>query len=740
MQEISNNVVNNKKLLYLLSLLSIIGQTIDVIFGDLSTHVEYINIINVIVLIITLILVRFSIISINKSFFVVVYSLIFNIIISHYVDMDSFTDFDALRSILIIVLILPVSVFILGKKHSFYIGGIVLTLYVLFTFFSNSQYLSHNLYLVSILLFGYSIGMYYLKYILEERTKGEKILLSKLKTINKDSVFLKTLAFELADFSTESDFIALIIKKIKQHTEARFAVFNLYDPEKKVLTVKGIEADGALLKTAIEIAGKKILNASSPINDEVYNKMLNEKVGFGNSLTEISFGAIPKKTDIAFRNLTGINQYFAIAHIVNGQIYGTTLLGLKKSQSFPSIELLKSYSHLAALYLRRNIAEKALLISESKLRRINDNISDVVITMDTKFNTTFVSPSIALLTGESPESFSKRTMKEKHPASSLAKIKSIIREEIVVEKDPNVDKNRTRVIDLELIKPDGSIIHISTHLSFIRNKSNEIIGYQGVTRDITEIVKTQDKLKSYAEELKKLNADKDLFMQILAHDLRNPFNTLLGFSSVLIENFKEFELEKTENILKIINETAQKTYNLLEDLLIWSKSKSGKLEFNPEYLMLPEIIEDVVSGLKIAANKKNLSIDFSFLPIIKIVGDNNMLRAIFRNLISNAIKFSKNDGEISISGTLNENSVFISVSDNGVGISEENQKKLWNSSKPFSTSGTDNEKGTGLGLFICKEFAEKHKGKIFLDSKEGKGSVFTIQLPVNGILQIEEMS
>lgn len=232
------------------------------------------------------------------------------------------------------------------------------------------------------------------------------------------------------------------------------------------------------------------------------------------------------------------------------------------------------------------------------------------------------------------------------------------------------------------------------------------------------------------KELSHLNADKDRFMQILAHDLRSPFNALLGFTDLLIENFREYDFDEIEMQLSIINQTALKTYHLLNDLLLWSQSQSGKLPFEPEKLNFIVICNEILEGKQNQLSSKNLAVNCFESETIFIQSDINMLKTILRNLISNAIKFTPKNGKITIYAKKDQENAIITVSDNGVGMSTENQQKLWDISNPFTTKGTEKEEGTGLGLMLCKDFVEKHGGKIWVESELGKGSSFKFTMPL----------
>ena len=250
--------------------------------------------------------------------------------------------------------------------------------------------------------------------------------------------------------------------------------------------------------------------------------------------------------------------------------------------------------------------------------------------------------------------------------------------------------------------------------------------------DITEHKLAEEKVNVANRELEQsiqLNADKDLFISILAHDLRNPFGVLLGYTELLIRNFNQLNEKEVKNIVHEINQTTHSTYNLLEDILKWSRLRMERIPFEPKLVSFTDICVDIVSSLSPVAEIKNITIGCNIADEIYVMADIDMLKAVFRNLVSNAIKFTRNKGKIMISAEQRNSGILFSVSDNGIGIEPESLVKLFDISQFFTTTGTANEKGTGLGLLLCKDFVEKHGGKIWVESEFGKGSVFYFEIP-----------
>ncbi|OFX82330.1 MAG: hypothetical protein A2W99_09770 [Bacteroidetes bacterium GWF2_33_16] len=232
------------------------------------------------------------------------------------------------------------------------------------------------------------------------------------------------------------------------------------------------------------------------------------------------------------------------------------------------------------------------------------------------------------------------------------------------------------------------------------------------------------------EELTILNSDKDRFMQILAHDLLGPLSSSLGLSEALLEDFQTQESETIEQVIKTIHRSQQNIINLLNDLLLWSKMQAGKIPFKPENLDFKEICNDILKEKQSQADQKNITILSYVDESTCVFADINMLKTILRNLISNAIKFTNRNGKVEIFYEKNDQYTIITISDSGIGISDEDKYKLWNFANPHTTPGTNKERGTGLGLILCKEFVEKHGGKIWVESEPGNGSKFKFSIPL----------
>ena len=231
------------------------------------------------------------------------------------------------------------------------------------------------------------------------------------------------------------------------------------------------------------------------------------------------------------------------------------------------------------------------------------------------------------------------------------------------------------------------------------------------------------------EQALQINVDKNRFISILAHDLRSPFSVLLGYSELLLEKIPQLSINEIEKFVREIKDTTKSTFILLEDLLKWASLQSDEIPFKPQKLRIADIFKDIINMLKPASNAKNLIIGYSVNEGIEVIADVDMLKAILRNLLSNAIKFSNNNGEVKLTAEQTDTNIMFSVSDTGIGIEPQNLTKLFDLAKFHKSTGTAGEQGTGFGLFLCKGFVEKQGGKIWVESKFGKGSVVHFYIP-----------
>lgn len=297
-----------------------------------------------------------------------------------------------------------------------------------------------------------------------------------------------------------------------------------------------------------------------------------------------------------------------------------------------------------------------------------------------------------------------------------------------------------QVYDYQVKNCEGEIRDVIFHKGTYSNPSGEIAGMVGIIIDITETRQSQrelnilkdhleDQVKSRTRELQEANATKDIFFSILAHDLKNPFNSIIGFLDLINNEYDTFTDNDKKKFLGNVLNTARNTFFLLNNLLEWSKVQRGYIKYRPQIINLNNLTDEVVYELDDKFEQKKIRLFRKIPADIQAYADFNMARTVLRNLLTNAIKFSFPDSAITISCSGNGNTIKLSVTDNGIGMSKDEASRLFRIEEKVQRTGTMNEKGTGLGLILSKEFVEKNKGNIWAESEPGKGSCFTFTLP-----------
>ncbi len=284
--------------------------------------------------------------------------------------------------------------------------------------------------------------------------------------------------------------------------------------------------------------------------------------------------------------------------------------------------------------------------------------------------------------------------------------------------------------DFHKIIEDNPDVSKAVLKSLIKRLRKNNILEERLTQNSLKIQRQRDELDKQKKELEELNATKDKFFTIIAHDLKNPFNTVIGLTELLIERFNSYDAGKIQEFIYQIHKFSNNAYNLLEDLLQWAKSQTGRIEVNPEKIDIFELAIENKSYFEEKADEKGVNIDIKVPMQLYALIDKNMITTVLRNLISNAVKFTNKGDQISIEALTNNNLIEISVIDTGIGIPKNNLEYIFKIDSNISTQGTADEHGTGLGLIISKEFVEKNGGTIFVDSIEGKGTKFTFTVPV----------
>lgn len=404
--------------------------------------------------------------------------------------------------------------------------------------------------------------------------------------------------------------------------------------------------------------------------------------------------------------------YFDEEHLIVGSITGIfcfALFGLA----------LMYFSWLHKSNFERKLAEDAIMESEEKFKALFDRAIDGIFQLTDKGEIIAVNEAFAKMHGYTVDEMLKMSLKDiDTPATS----------QLTPARMQRVLAGESLTFDVEHFCKNGQIIpfEVTTNTLPIGEKKY-ILGFH---RDIRVRQQAENEIKHKNDELQKLNAEKDKFFSIIAHDLRSPFNSLLGFTQLMEEELPTMTKEQIQNIAISMRRSATNVYRLLENLLDWSRLQRGIIHYNPEpALLLPKILADTALVMG-SANKKGIDISCKIPDDLLVCADEHMLDCIIRNLAGNAVKFTPRGGKITIEAMpMDDNWVEISVKDTGVGIRKEMVEKLFDMDSNTNRKGTEGENSTGLGLIISKEFIEKHGGKLWVESEEGKGSTFHFTLP-----------
>lgn len=513
-------------------------------------------------------------------------------------------------------------------------------------------------------------------------------------------------------------------------------------------TYQELEKQVAKLKRQVEISQVNFSNQ----NEQIYHSLF-ENMALGFARCEMLYqndepiDFIYLEVNNAFEKLTGLKNVVGKTiseilpnHIIENQelfnLYikvSNTGIPEKTETYVPQLQkwfFISAYSLRIGQFLvifkdigERKKSEEELRASEAQFRGLftQSHIGTAIVGLDKCFIR--VNRAFCHFLGYSEnEILGKKIADFTHPEDlgiGMNEMKQIIEDEM-----------EFATLQKRYLRKNGDVVWGELTISIVRDEQNKPLYFLPVIHDITERYNAVQTIKENEIKLKESNALKDKLFSIIAHDLRSPFNNIMGFTKLLIENTKDFGDPKFTKYLEIINSTASNTIVLLDNLLSWAKSESGQIYFNPENQILSFIIKEVFELSNSVAQKKNIVLNYFESEEIVVFADQNMILTILRNLISNAIKFTNSYGKIDVYASQVDRFIEIAVSDNGVGIDEDTQKKLFNLTTIKSTQGTANEKGTGLGLILCKDFVEKHGGIIWVESILGKGSTFKFKLPL----------
>jgi PAS domain S-box-containing protein len=452
------------------------------------------------------------------------------------------------------------------------------------------------------------------------------------------------------------------------------------------------------------------------------NERFRQKFGLKNSLCigKSVFEVLSHYTELIEVYKNNINKEITLQIEKQTFYYSTNVTSIEYSGE-------KELSKIVFLHDNTEIKQAEIKIKESeeKFHSIFNNLQTGLMLLNKEGKYIAINPGYNKITGYSEEEMKNKSIGLiTHPDD-----KPKIKEAMNFVANPWQDGEYSE--EYKLIKKNSELVWVLVYAKPYFNLQGEFEYVMVEFIDITNLKNNEIKLKEYSKKLEETNATKDKFFSIIAHDLRNPFNGLIGISQIILKNMDSMEKENLSRLIEMIHQTSKSGHKLLENLLEWSCIQTNTIKYYPQPIPLKNTSEGIIYDLNVSFENKNIFIINEINQETEVFADYNMLCAILRNLLSNACKFTNSNGQIRISATKNfeNNEMEITISDNGVGIKEENLKKIFRIDSKVITKGTQNENGTGLGLILCKEFIEKNEGKIWIESKVNEGTKVSFTLP-----------
>lgn len=548
--------------------------------------------------------------------------------------------------------------------------------------------------------------------------------------------FLTESGIELINESFTGSIYDFIASRLHILNSDAYIVVNSFDNENMKLKTEAVTGVDNRLSKVINLLGFHPVGKEYEFKDSINNQFSDLDVlkdgyvkEFMYGLYELSFEKIPKIVSASIERILDIKKIYGVAFIVDEKIYANAIVILPGGSDFKYRDLINAFSRTVSIFFKKLANDKKLQENEVKYKTIIDSISDVIwiynITLK-KF--TFVSPSVYKLRGYTSEEVMQNDIFDGLPSEYYEVISSNMKKRLDrYEAGEDIFNESFRY---EIEQPHKKGVNVWTEVSVRYHKNDEgQIELIGVSRGVSDRKAMEFSLQKKNNELQKATDMTNRFFSIISHDLRNPFHALLGFNTLQEKALLDGDYREAMDYNNVITEVLQSTYDLLDNLLQWSKSKMGNIKYNPEDLSIDDEIEHILDLIEHAAKQKNIRIIIAKSDEINVFIDQNMLRCVIRNLLTNAVKFTPVGGEIYIRKESSDFDITLSIEDDGVGMSESEVRMLFDSDKNFTNLGTNNEKGTGLGLSLCKSFVDKWGGRIWCESKKGKGSKFYFTIP-----------
>jgi PAS domain S-box-containing protein len=549
-------------------------------------------------------------------------------------------------------------------------------------------------------------------------------------SVKPDLIYLTNFASELITIKSEDGVFDFLAVKLKELLPKTVILINKSDEEGNWLTlVKVLGIEHSLLYRLIRGMGYNPVGRKYRITDEFKFQYSKPKMHLYNgSFSQFTNNEIPEPVAMLLEQALKIRSIHTIGIADQGQFFGFIHFLSSSTGDKMNISLLESVIFLCYLSIARINSVKNLEEREKQYKLLAENVRDIIFTLDLNLNYTYISPSVKDLRGYEPAELIGKSISQSLSSNSYQFIQELFREELKKIERGEEGMVSEQLFEVELFRKDGRSLWTEVKASIVYDSGRKPIGILGVTRDITERKNTEKELLKKNIELHEAVAQKDKLFSIIAHDLKNPFGHILNFSSLLKDHYEHYSEDKRLQFIELINKSSQQIYLLLENLLDWSRG--GKVEFFPQTIRLDKILTEVTDLLSHSAALKNIELQKRIPANTTLYADDFMLKTVLRNLIGNAIKFTPDHGQVYIEAVQEKNELVVSVIDNGIGMDYALSNSLFNLDLNISKPGTRGERGTGLGLLLCKEFIDRHGGKIWVKSAPGHGSIFSFSIPV----------
>ena len=557
-------------------------------------------------------------------------------------------------------------------------------------------------------------------------------------TLSKLNMF----AIELSKLSLDDDLEKFIGKKIKELSCAMGGIFTDYDYETRTTSTRYIEAEAWQINKIVSLLGDLIQNVHLVVSDEIYHVITTEVIGIRRTLFESCFGAVSRPVCAAIQSLFNIDRFIGVAYIIEGKLYGTSLLAMSAQQPDPPRELLENFVHLAAESLRRKKTQIALLASETKLKSLVSNIPGAVyhrrlkspklveeITSYEKIIPDFRS-LLHIMKEITIEYFNERVEEITGYSSNefveqKLKFGDLMHPDEIARTSANlllaVSSNKEFELEYRIKHKNGSWRWILERgNSYFESQTNSLV-LNGIIFDISDRKNIELELENYAF----VNQELKQFAYTASHQLQEPMRTVSNFTRVIEEDYSEKLGEDARRYLQTIRDATKRMTVLIDSLMEYSQLGRNTKLLNTD---CNKLVESVISDLEYMFTESGADIDVARMPVMNLYEVE--IRQLFKNLISNAIKFRMKGRKlkIKIRSEKQGDKWKFSVKDNGIGIAPVHYERIFNIFQRLHIN-EDEYEGKGIGLAYCKKIVELHHGEIWVESKPGVGSTFFFTIP-----------